>query len=186
MEKNRTEILKLIVLSAWISAAGAAAFTTAGGATCEDRATIGCLPPNLRESFGIPAPRALLNSRFRVKARKKPPIDNKKEKQRRQSHNSDHELQLSNQQEIIGNTNSSVYDVTQHTLPHFDPTKKVVVIIHGWQIANEKVEEQFNNETKQTVKMGEWVSQLQEKILENDDVNVIVYDWRGGALLGYM
>lgn len=71
-------------------------------------------------------------------------------------------------------------------LPHFDPEKKTVVIIHGWQIANEKIDEKFQNDTIKTVVFGDWVFKMQEAILEKDDVNVIIHDWRTGALQGYM
>ena len=60
------------------------------------------------------------------------------------------------------------------------------MIIHGWQIANEKIDEKFQNDTIKTVVFGDWVFKMQEAILEKDDVNVIIHDWRTGALQGYM
>lgn len=184
MIKSRTEVLKLVILSAWISSAGGAAFSAGEGAVaCEDARTIGCIPSHLVPTFGVPAPRSLLNSRFRVKARKK----SKSVQKRRGSHHvREKGPNLSNQQDVISSTTTDQYDVSKNSVRHFDPEKKTVLIIHGWQIANEKTEEQFQNETKQTVKMGDWVGHLQDKILENDDANVIIYDWRGGALLGYV
>jgi len=179
---SRTELLKLLILSAWISSAGGAAFSTSGVA-CEDQRTIGCLPSHLVDTFGVPAPRTLLRSRFRVKARKK---SSDRKNRRGLPLGNTTNIQLSNQQDVISNPISDQYDVGSSALQHFDPTKKTVFIIHGWQIANEQIEEEYRNETKQTVKMGDWVGHLQDKILETDDVNVIVYDWRGGALLGYM
>jgi len=56
----------------------------------------------------------------------------------------------------------------------------------GGKLQTKKIDEAFGNQTVHTVKMGDWVTELQNKILENDDANVAIYDWRGGALLGYM
>lgn len=183
MERNRTEILKLVILSAWISAAGGAAFSTS---KCPDGNTIGCISPGLRDTFGSPAPRSVLNSRFRVKSRLSSRLSAEKKKRHQVDKSLDAPPLLSNQHVVMGDPTVDHYDVGNLSLPHFDPEKKVVVIIHGWQIANEKIEETFRNQTTNTVKMGEWVSRLQETILENDDANVVIYDWRGGAKEGYM
>ena len=61
----------------------------------------------------------------------------------------------------------------------------MVVIIHGWSIMNEQIEESYMGTTRETVKMPNWVFLLQDRILAVDDVNVIVHDWRGGAHHGY-
>jgi hypothetical protein len=67
-QKDRKEILILTIFSCWISCCGVAAFPTQGN--CDDFNTIGCIPRNVQESFGTPAGRSVVNSRFRKKLAK--------------------------------------------------------------------------------------------------------------------
>ena len=60
-----------------------------------------------------------------------------------------------------------------------------MIIIHGWAILNSKIQDTFRSQSRETVKMPEWVTTLQQQILEADDVNAVVFDWRGGAYHGY-
>ena len=96
---------------------------------------------------------------------------------------SENELSFTNNVEIQGNPTSTSYDFA--TLENFDPMKKVVIIIHGWAILNSKIQDTFRSQSRETVKMPEWVTTLQQRILEADDVNAVVFDWRGGAYHGY-
>ena len=96
---------------------------------------------------------------------------------------SENELSFTNNVEIQGNPTSDSYDFA--SLENFDPLKKVVIIIHGWAIMNSKIQDTFRSQSRETVKMPEWVTTLQQQILEADDVNAVVFDWRGGAYHGY-
>ena len=96
---------------------------------------------------------------------------------------SENELSFTNNVEIQGNPKSNSYDFA--TLENFDPLKKVVIIIHGWAILNSKIQDTFRSQSRETVKMPDWVTTLQQRILEADDVNAVVFDWRGGAYHGY-
>lgn len=50
---------------------------------------------------------------------------------------------------------------------------------------NSKIQDTFRSQSRDTVKMPDWVTTLQQRILEADDVNAVVFDWRGGAYHGY-
>lgn len=97
-------------------------------------------------------------------------------------HDDSNNPQLSGMTEYSAHPQTTNYSLDPATI---DPLKKVVIIVHGWSIMNEQVEETYMGVERQTVKMPEWVFLLQNRILEADDVNVVVHDWRGGAYHGY-
>ena len=146
---------------------------------CEKTPSPGCIPMSLVTHLGRPMNRLQVASRFKVKTRKK--LDDKKRKRGIDS-DDENNPQLSGMTEITAHPSAATYSLDPATI---DPAKKVVVIVHGWSIMNEQVEETYLGAQQQTVKMPDWVFLLQNRILEADDVNVVVHDWRGGAYHGY-
>lgn len=132
------------------------------------------------ELLGRPNNRNEVASRFRAKTRRK---EDTKRKRGILTNESSSGL-LSGTTEISGHPSSNEYDLGDFG-QKFDPNKKVVVIVHGWSIMNPRIEETYQGKTRQTVELPNWVFLLQDRILQVDDVNVVVHDWRGGAQQGY-
>lgn len=62
---------------------------------------------------------------------------------------------------------------------------KTVVLIHGWQILGRPTKEMINGKMTSTVKLGTWQLTLAHQLVAHEKVNVVVHDWRLGAVGGY-
>ena len=75
---------------------------------------------------------------------------------------------------------------TDEVFKKFNPKNKMVVIIHGWQIANTPVKEMIDGKLTDTVQLGSWQNDLEGALFQKeDDINVVILDWRRGATVGY-
>jgi len=179
--------LRLLVISCWLIAGSTGrSVNSLNNAVnyCEESDSMECIPKDFVQYIGLPMDRNQLAPTYKIKSRKK---DGGTGLSRRRVDNenleSENELSFTNNVEIQGNPKSNSYDFA--TFENFDPLKKVVIIIHGWAIMNSKIQDTFRSQSRDTVKMPDWVTTLQQRILEADDVNAVVFDWRGGAYHGY-
>ena len=75
---------------------------------------------------------------------------------------------------------------TDEIFNKFKAGNKMIVIIHGWQVANTPVKEMINGKLTDTVQLGAWQNDLKKVLVEkHDEVNVVIVDWRAGATVGY-
>lgn len=180
--------LRLLVISCWLIAGSTGrSVNSLNNAVnfCEESDLTECIPKDFVKYIGLPMDRNQLAPTYKIKSRRAK--DGGTGLSRRRVDNEDleseNELSFTNNVEIQGNPKSNSYDFA--TLENFDPLKKVVIIIHGWAILNSKIQDTFRSQSRETVKMPDWVTTLQQRILEADDVNAVVFDWRGGAYHGY-
>ena len=139
----------------------------ADGLNCDG--VIGCFPEKYRRVFGGAPMRKKPLARFNLGGKSGGVILN--------STWIEHDPSLS----YLSNGSS-----TDEIFKKFKAGNKMIVIIHGWQIANTPVKEMINGKLTHTVQLGAWQNDLKRVLFEeHDEVNVVIVDWRAGATVGY-